>query len=59
MMMHTTLFGMVRNAPWGCFPFPAEGEMSITAHGVDFPLGAFTPSWTPGQPAPSASPAAG
>jgi hypothetical protein len=33
------------------FPFPAEGEMTLTGHRFDVSLGAFTPSWAPGQPA--------
>lgn len=33
------------------FPFPAEGEMTLTGPHADIPLGAFTPAWTPGAPA--------
>jgi hypothetical protein len=34
------------------FPFPAEGEMTLTAAGKDVSLGAFMPKTSPGRPAP-------
>ena len=34
------------------FPFPAEGEMTLTVGGRDVSLGAFVPATSPGRPAP-------